>query len=278
MRALRQLLVALALAVSAAGAALADCTPVDWRSRPLPATADPVKTALETAYPGARLDRAAGVFVTPGGDSVAFAPARDVPPAQRLIGATIGDQFFYSYPLDFSLRQRRAPFHDPGRLRNDAFFRALYADSAAAVRATLTTVSYEGPHQITRFNVTTKHCVHEQLGAALAQIMMLGADFDIYFKNSGGSFNWRTIAGTDRLSVHSFGIAVDLNTELGGYWRWSGAAQGEAADYDNRIPEDIVRAFERWGFIWGGKWHHFDGMHFEYRPEMILHARLAGAG
>jgi hypothetical protein len=31
---------------------------------------------------------------------------------------------------------------------------------------------------------------------------------------------------------------------------------------------------ERFGFIWGGKWHHFDGMHFEYRPELILYARL----
>ena len=30
--------------------------------------------------------------------------------------------------------------------------------------------------------------------------------------------------------------------------------------------------FERHGFIWGGKWHHYDTMHFEYRPE-LLHPR-----
>jgi hypothetical protein len=31
--------------------------------------------------------------------------------------------------------------------------------------------------------------------------------------------------------------------------------------------------FERQGFIWGGKWWHFDTMHFEYRPEIIAHAK-----
>jgi hypothetical protein len=30
-----------------------------------------------------------------------------------------------------------------------------------------------------------------------------------------------------------------------------------------------VEIFERHGFIWGGKWGHFDTMHFEYRPEFF---------
>jgi hypothetical protein len=31
--------------------------------------------------------------------------------------------------------------------------------------------------------------------------------------------------------------------------------------------------FEKHGFIWGGKWGHFDIMHYEYRPEIILKSR-----
>ncbi|WP_228384801.1 M15 family metallopeptidase [Campylobacter pinnipediorum] len=27
--------------------------------------------------------------------------------------------------------------------------------------------------------------------------------------------------------------------------------------------------FEKNGFIWGGRWKHFDTMHFEYRPEFL---------
>jgi len=30
-----------------------------------------------------------------------------------------------------------------------------------------------------------------------------------------------------------------------------------------------VAVFERHGFIWGGKWFHYDTMHFEYRPELL---------
>ena len=97
---------------------------------------------------------------------------------------------------------------------------------------------------------------------------------DSFFATVGGSFNWRVIAGTERLSAHSFGIAVDFNTELGSYWRWSGAAEGKVGDYVNLYPEALVRQMERFGFIWGGKWHHFDAMHFESRPELILYARL----
>ena len=37
----------------------------------------------------------------------------------------------------------------------------------------------------------------------------------------------------------------------------------------NRIPYEIVEIFERHGFIWGGRWYHFDTMHFEYRPELL---------
>ena len=39
--------------------------------------------------------------------------------------------------------------------------------------------------------------------------------------------------------------------------------------YRNRIPWEIVEVFEKHGFVWDGKWYHFDTMHFEYRPEII---------
>ena len=41
------------------------------------------------------------------------------------------------------------------------------------------------------------------------------------------------------------------------------------AYYPNQIPWPIILAFEKYGFIWGGKWHHYDTEHFEYRPELF---------
>ena len=42
-----------------------------------------------------------------------------------------------------------------------------------------------------------------------------------------------------------------------------------AIPYRNKIPMEIVDIFEKHGFIWGGKWYHYDTMHFEYRPELL---------
>jgi len=39
------------------------------------------------------------------------------------------------------------------------------------------------------------------------------------------------------------------------------------------MPWEIIRIFEKHGFIWGGKWYHYDTMHFEYMPEILLNAR-----
>lgn len=249
------------------------CTVTDWLTIALP-QGELMETALELAYPGSDLDRPAGSFTTADGIPVPYRGDRDTAPSDRLLDATIGDMFVLAYPLDFDLAARRIPWNDPGRVRNDALFRAIWFGDRAAAQASLTRVSYARGGQRADFHVTTRHCVHAQLQAALTEIAAHGPAMDRYFDNVGGSFNWRVIAGTDRLSAHSFGIAVDFNSQLGGYWRWSGAAPGQAAEFHNQFPKELVQAMERYGFIWGGKWHHFDGMHFEYRPELILFARL----
>jgi hypothetical protein len=69
--------------------------------------------------------------------------------------------------------------------------------------------------------------------------------------------------------MHAWGAAIDINTAHSDYWRWHGAADGGVPAYRNRIPPEIVAVFERHGFIWGGRWSHYDTMHFEYRPELL---------
>ena len=48
------------------------------------------------------------------------------------------------------------------------------------------------------------------------------------------------------------------------YWEWDSPMQ-----WKNQIPQAIVDAFESEGFAWGGRWYHYDTMHFEYRPELL---------
>ena len=56
--------------------------------------------------------------------------------------------------------------------------------------------------------------------------------------------------------------------QLPKYWKWEGPNwQVNAIE---QVPWEIVTSFEKHGFIWGGKWNHYDTMHFEYRPELVL--------
>ena len=68
----------------------------------------------------------------------------------------------------------------------------------------------------------------------------------------------------DRLNF-GFGIAIDIAAAHSGYGQ-SGA--GHIA-FKNELPWEIVRIFEAHAFIRGGKWYHYDTMHFEHRPELI---------
>jgi hypothetical protein len=91
-------------------------------------------------------------------------------------------------------------------------------------------------------------------------------------------WNWRTIADTQSRSFHAYGAAIDLlPRSLGGletYWLWAAERTPEwwTIPYNKRFhpPQAVIRAFEAYGFIWGGKWAFFDTMHFEYRPELLL--------
>jgi hypothetical protein len=100
------------------------------------------------------------------------------------------------------------------------------------------------------------------------------------------SFIVRDIAATQTPSYHGWGLAIDLvPTSYEGrqvYWRWSSVFDREGwheipVEQRWSPPESVVAAFERHGFVWGGKWSHFDTIHFEYRPEIILYNRLIGA-
>lgn len=231
-----------------------------------PALADDAakRQALLDAYPG--------LFQFEGDDLVWSDGTRMVwddgkaRTAQELIdNPDIEDMFAYVYPLAAAGELVPAPDFDPGRIRNEAFFKKLYGGSAKAVEAHLATVKLGTGGSL---RVTTLFGVADKLKA-------VGADMTgtlaAYAKDLGGGFNWRVIAGTTQLSVHAFGAAVDVNTGFSDYWRWAG--KGPAIAYKNRIPLDLVALFEAQGFIWGGRWYHYDTMHFEYRPELLLYAR-----
>lgn len=163
-----------------------------------------------------------------------------------------------------------APDADPGRARNAPFFDKMYGDCRKGeVKGKLTTIVWLPKKARQRLEVTTVNGVAQRLEAVSRELDELPSSFDKFLAPAGGTYNCRTIAGTSRVSAHGYGIAIDIAVRPSDYWRWGpGAAPGKIS-YRNRIPLEIVHIFERHGFIWGGRWYHYDTMHFEYRPELL---------
>lgn len=180
---------------------------------------------------------------------------------------------------------------DPGRLRNSDFFKKMYGSTEKEVQKNLVTISwlpqtFQGRYQIrvTKINGVAEKLQH--ISQELDQLVLQKPNMAEYLKEPGGTFCWRIIEGTDRPSAHSFGMTIDINAENSHYWLWDYKKEqaipvevnikekdvdnSKFPLYRNTIPLEIVAIFEKHGFIWGGKWYHYDTMHFEYRPELLV--------
>lgn len=156
------------------------------------------------------------------------------------------------------------PIEDPGRARVEQLFRSTYGNTRAEVQQRLGRVRFFGLRY--PFHERAAEALHRVVARLEPQVEQ-NPKLLPFLKNIGGTWLWRTIKRSTHLSGHAFGIAIDLNAERSNYWRWT--YRGQPMIWKNRVPQEIVDAFEAEGFIWGGRWKHFDTMHFEYRPELL---------
>ena len=186
-----------------------------------------------------------------------------------LTQATPLNQLAQTYPVGPDSYRPPDYNYDPGRFRCAAFFRAMYGNSPREVEAHLVTIPWMPRSTHATVRITSVNGVDRALAAVSAELDQLPEEEKKYVITTAGTYNWRPIAGSDQLSAHSFGIAIDINSAYSDYWRWAKPSGDGKIAYRNRIPHSIVEIFERHGFIWGGKWYHYDTMHFEYRPELL---------
>jgi len=158
--------------------------------------------------------------------------------------------------------------YDPGRYRCAAFFGKIYGDTPEKVIENLVEVEWCP-------SLGGNPVLFTTVAGAAEALKRVSEELDKHpeFKSwvvGARTFNWRTILGMTRLSPHGYGIAIDLASWKSHYWKWSypQAKEHTPMKYINTFEMKIVEIFERHGFIWGGRWYHFDTMHFEYRPEM----------
>jgi hypothetical protein len=231
-------------------------------------SADDVLDALVAAYPDALAGHDGTSILWKDGTAMpAFDGIPDKSFDQLLRNASILDQFRLRYPRG-RLTRPPAHNHDPGRFRNEAFFNKMYGDCRKdEVRRHLVPIVWLPRTWGRRIYVTRVNGVARRLQAVSAEIDALPLNIKRTAFPIAGVWACRNVADTGRPSVHSYAAAIDLNTAYGDYWYWHDRTDPIA--YRNRMPQAIVDIFERHGFIWGGKWYHYDTMHFEYRPELL---------
>lgn len=228
---------------------------------------------LVTAYPDFLSSHNGKTLIWKDGTSMLFDDGRNAKSFDQLLNVPdLQDQFYASYKKG-KTGMAPAKNMDPGRVRFQPFFTKMYGDcQKKQVVQNLKTIIWLPGHGSRKLRVTTINNVAANLQKISVELDMLldkQPGMKKYLTPMSGTYNCRKIAGTDRYSVHAYGAAVDINVKQAHYWRWSKPGKNGLYPWRNKIPLEIVEIFERHGFIWGGKWYHYDTMHFEYRPELL---------
>ena len=198
------------------------------------------------------------------GTEMIYDDGREKTHDEKLNDPDLEDMMSQEYVAGWDWNEPPALNFEPGRIRYEPFFKKMYGGSEREVRANLVSITWIPGICGTRVSVNKVNEVSEKLKIVSDELAKLPKQFHKYINETAGTFVWRNIAGTNRLSTHAFGTSIDINTKYSNYWRWDGGTT-----YRNQIPMEIVEIFEKHGFIWGGKWYHYDTMHFEYRPELL---------
>jgi peptidoglycan L-alanyl-D-glutamate endopeptidase CwlK len=227
--------------------------------------------ALMAAYPSQLRSASGNTIVWKDGTTMQYDDGKAGKTFEEMLNdPDLKDQMSMDYPVNAPVTFRPGKDFDPGRIRYDPFFKKMYGASRKDVEKNLTVIRWMPKTVNVPIRVTTVNDVHLRLQRVSNELDQLPDRLKRYVRTLSGSYVWRTIAGTERPSMHSFGIAIDINARNANYWRWDTPDRKGEFAYKNKIPREIVAIFEKHGFIWGGRWYHYDTMHFEYRPELLI--------
>ncbi|OPJ62401.1 M15 family metallopeptidase [Clostridium oryzae] len=186
---------------------------------------------------------------------------------QMLVNADVEDSLKQLYPLQPVTKLSEQDF-DPGRMRPYAFLSEIYGRNRSELSKNIVNVAT----RYKNYSFNRNNGAADALKNTMNELTSFSnGSFNRFLFPGCGTYNYRVISGTGRLSPHAFGIAIDINSDRRDYWKWCTREQGEKRILE--YPKDMVNIFEKNYFIWGGKWGHFDTLHFEYRPEIIIKAR-----
>ncbi|MFA6808414.1 MAG: M15 family metallopeptidase [Eubacteriales bacterium] len=229
---------------------------------------------LMMAYPeyltGLEKDNDENVYlIMKSGKKILYDDKKDKNSWQKSDNPDLQDMMEEIYPLS-DITELLPNKCNPGCLRVYPLFKEVYGQNKKGILDNLVKVSIG--YKFVEFNKCNN--ASKALKSVMTELLPLSRQSNKIYSTcfpSNGAYYYRLIAGTNRLSSHAYGIAIDLNSKKHDYWVWTSREEGQKRL--ESYPKEIVHIFEKNGFVWGGKWGNFDIMHYEYRPEIILKAR-----
>lgn len=218
--------------------------------------------ALLHAYPDFIVGYEGGNLLLSDGAKLLYDDRQAKTFEEKLDKADPEDMFAFKYDIKASEPDY---LQDSGRSRCEQLFKFMYGSNENEVRKNLVTVDWFGDRVVfTKINgaADSLRSVAKEIGKY--------PELQLYLRSSG-TFFWRKVRSANRQSAHSYGIAIDVGVSYSDYWLWKnkGKKETDRIRYINRMPQLLINIFEKHGFIWGGRWYHFDTMHFEFRPEIL---------
>jgi hypothetical protein len=203
------------------------------------------------------------------GNRIIYDDLRHKTDENKLNEADLQDMMEQIYPLNDINKLMQQSF-DPGRLRVYDLLHEVYGATRSDIEKNLTNVIIGNNRRVfnKKNNATT---ALENVFVEIKALLAVNPEVYDFVYPVSGTYNDRFIAGTTRLSPHAFAIAIDLKVHPYDYWISATRSEGQLRL--NEYPRELVRLFEGHGFIWGGKWYHFDLTHYEYRPELIIKSK-----
>ncbi len=142
---------------------------------------------------------------------------------EKLDCPSLADMMSQTYPAGNDISIPPTFNLDPGRYRNQSFLKAVYGAKVEEVEHNLVKVSWmpKTMKKPTYVLFNSHNNAAKELQEVSDDLDKLPKSLKKYVTTLAGTFKWRKVADTNYLSAHSYGIAIDINTDYSDYWRWN---------------------------------------------------------
>ncbi len=139
-----------------------------------------------------------------------------------------------------------------GKYDSQTQLKSIFGSTESEVSSQLQTIDFPYP--------SGKIRVHEKAAPCFDAVAKELANINYKITETGGTFVWRAnVNNSSVLSLHSFGIATDVNPDK------NPNGGGSPGNCETDMPKEFVNVWKKYGFRWGGNYNSTcDAMHYEW--------------